>query len=743
MARKGTGTLPRDETMTTTLTPNLKLRIDSKLTANAKYNLQQIDLLGATFLVDSTSTLKIRSQTDLVIEPNSADIGGSGLNGSVFIGTANHKIAALNVYATELYLDGAFNLKDQASTSTGKLGLVYKSDLNGSLDNTARVLNIDVDGASRNLVLGGNLSLLGGNLILNVTGSTNVILPQSGTLSTLDGAETLTNKSIDADQNTLTNIANASIKVAAGIEYSKLNLVNSIINADINSAAAIAYSKLNLSSSIVNADINVSAAIAYSKLNLATSIVNTDISLTADIAYSKLDLEDSILDGDIAPGAAIQGTKILPQFGAQNIRTTGVLELANGAYTTALAHASSGQSQDLTFKLPNSYGSSLNFLQTDGAGNLQWSASTGTGTVTSVDLSASGEFSVSGGPITTSGTLVLTKTNQSANQVWAGPTSGVAAQPSFRALVLADLPLLSSADVGLGNVPNVDATNPANITQSASYRFVTDTEKSTWNGKQDALGFTPENSANRGIANGYAPLNASGKLENSYLNTSVMNYHGTWDASTNTPALADGMIGADPGDIYIVSVAGTQNLGSGSITFGVDDWVIYSQTNVWQRVANSNAVASVNGATGAVTVNAINELTGDVTAGPASGSESKVATIASGAVTDAKISASAAISVSKLAAGTNGYVLQTVAGVPTWTTPPVSVQSYKTNWVTADGTTKVITHGLGTADVLIQIYNLSSFERIDVDTITIDSTTATLVSSQAPLWTWRVLILAI
>jgi hypothetical protein len=37
----------------------------------------------------------------------------------------------------------------------------------------------------------------------------------------------------------------------------------------------------------------------------------------------------------------------------------------------------------------------------------------------------------------------------------------------------------------------IDYTNPANIVQSASYRFVTDTEKSTWNGKQDALGFTP------------------------------------------------------------------------------------------------------------------------------------------------------------------------------------------------------------------------------------------------------------
>jgi hypothetical protein len=33
----------------------------------------------------------------------------------------------------------------------------------------------------------------------------------------------------------------------------------------------------------------------------------------------------------------------------------------------------------------------------------------------------------------------------------------------------------------------------SDITQSSSYRFVTDTEKSTWNGKQDALGFTPLN----------------------------------------------------------------------------------------------------------------------------------------------------------------------------------------------------------------------------------------------------------
>jgi hypothetical protein len=35
--------------------------------------------------------------------------------------------------------------------------------------------------------------------------------------------------------------------------------------------------------------------------------------------------------------------------------------------------------------------------------------------------------------------------------------------------------------VGLGNVPNVDATIASNITQDTTHRFVTDTDKSNWN----------------------------------------------------------------------------------------------------------------------------------------------------------------------------------------------------------------------------------------------------------------------
>jgi hypothetical protein len=66
----------------------------------------------------------------------------------------------------------------------------------------------------------------------------------------------------------------------------------------------------------------------------------------------------------------------------------------------------------------------------------------GPGTVTSVGLTVPSEFVVSGSPITSSGTLAISKANQSANSVYAGPASGAAATPTFRAMVAADFPAL-------------------------------------------------------------------------------------------------------------------------------------------------------------------------------------------------------------------------------------------------------------------------------------------------------------
>lgn len=70
-----------------------------------------------------------------------------------------------------------------------------------------------------------------------------------------------------------------------------------------------------------------------------------------------------------------------------------------------------------------------------------------TGTVTSVALSLPNIFSVSGSPITGSGTLSASLATQAANYVWAGPTTGADAAPTFRALVATDIPTLTAAKI--------------------------------------------------------------------------------------------------------------------------------------------------------------------------------------------------------------------------------------------------------------------------------------------------------
>ncbi len=62
------------------------------------------------------------------------------------------------------------------------------------------------------------------------------------------------------------------------------------------------------------------------------------------------------------------------------------------------------------------------------------------GTVSSVGLSMPTEFSVSGSPITSSGTISVSWDNQNANTVFAGPSSGAPSQPSFRSLTDNDIP---------------------------------------------------------------------------------------------------------------------------------------------------------------------------------------------------------------------------------------------------------------------------------------------------------------
>jgi hypothetical protein len=85
-----------------------------------------------------------------------------------------------------------------------------------------------------------------------------------------------------------------------------------------------------------------------------------------------------------------------------------------------------------------------------------------------------------------------------------------------------------------------------------------------------------------------------------------LDFQGSWNASTNSPALASS-VGTN-GEFYIVSVAGGTNL-NGITNWGIGDWAIFNGT-AWQRVEggadgnfNDLTVAGTLGVTGEITAN--------------------------------------------------------------------------------------------------------------------------------------------
>lgn len=91
------------------------------------------------------------------------------------------------------------------------------------------------------------------------------------------------------------------------------------------------------------------------------------------------------------------------------------------------------------------------------ASDVEWITVTGGlgGTVTSVGLSMPSIFTVSGSPVTTTGTLTATLNSQAANTFLAAP-NGVSGTPTFRTIVAADIPTLNQNTTGTAS--NVTGT---------------------------------------------------------------------------------------------------------------------------------------------------------------------------------------------------------------------------------------------------------------------------------------------
>ena len=150
----------------------------------------------------------------------------------------------------------------------------------------------------------------------------------------------------------------------------------------------------------------------------------------------------------------------------------------------------------------------------------------------------------------------------------------------------------------LDELHNVSAQSPTN-NDGIFYNSSTQ----LWEKKSipTALGYTPENTANKGVANGYAPLDGGGKIPTSNLPSTLLVYKGVWNASTNNPTLTNNDV-TKAGFVYNVSVAGTQF----SINWSLGDWLIYNDLGVIEKSDNSDDVVSVNGQQGVVVLTAAN-----------------------------------------------------------------------------------------------------------------------------------------
>jgi hypothetical protein len=323
----------------------------------------------------------------------------------------------------------------------------------------------------------------------------------------------------------------------------------------------------------------------------------------------------------------INGKQALLTFSNSLVNNSGVVTLVNDSATPG----------------------NTKYYGTNGSGTLGYYSipATGVSSVGVADTSTTPIYTVSNSPITSSGTIDLTLNTQSANEVFAGPSSGSAAEPAFRALVANDIPTLNQNTTGTAS--NVTGTvaianggtgqTTQQLALNALAGAVTSGEYLRGNGTNvvmstiqagdlPSLSGTYVTQSEVGAASGVASLDGTGKVPLTQLPAAVFIYQGVWNPSTNTPTLIDGT--GVTGYVYWVStafagpVAGLSN--ASMINFEIGDLVVYNGTQ-WELTTPAAGVQSVNGAQGVVTVNAINQLTGDVTTSAASGSQSKVASL--------------------------------------------------------------------------------------------------------------------
>ena len=169
--------------------------------------------------------------------------------------------------------------------------------------------------------------------------------------------QSILNKTIDSDLNAITNIVNADIKAAAGIQYSKLNLIGSIVNNDISGSAAIATTKLADSGNFLLSTQNNSLgahSLTFTKMTAPSSPGANDLVLYTDTADTHLKVKNSagtVTDISAAASSSVTTLDSLTDVNAPTPTNNHVLTFNSGTgqwISAAAPGASGGEANTLT-----------------------------------------------------------------------------------------------------------------------------------------------------------------------------------------------------------------------------------------------------------------------------------------------------------------------------------------------------------------------------------------------------------
>lgn len=213
------------------------------------------------------------------------------------------------------------------------------------------------------------------------------------------------------------------------------------------------------------------------------------------------------------------------------------------------------------------------------------------GTVTSVALSLPAIFTVSGSPVTTTGTLTASLASQTAGTVFAAPT-GSAGAPSFRALAVSDIPSLTASkitDFNSVSRAQIEGTLVQGTGITLSYAGTGDTRTVTISaaGGSGTVTSVAANTVGTGLTITGSPITTTGTFTFE-LSTNLQ----SWSAIAPSVKL----------DATHAGTGGSSHASANSTTAGFMSSTDFTKLAGIEPGAQVNTVTSVAGKTGAVTL---------------------------------------------------------------------------------------------------------------------------------------------